>query len=409
MKILILSPYIYNEEFGHTKNKTGFGMMVMDIANSLCEQGNEVYLLTHALCPRRMGGSIVIHKHTLPGVLIHAKIRGLSTQISNIRRLPCSLCTKLRRLFYYLDRGYVKKTIQSLKPDIVHIHGVGMGSKNYIEVCEELNVPFVVTAHGLIQNDIGTIQEHKEFERELFRYSEKKGIPVTVVSSGIRQRLTGDYYGLNNTANIHVVTNGTDTHMMETTDDIRSKYGIPADCKICIAVGSACKMKNQIQILRAFSLLPNHMRENTRVLILGNISEGYQIKKEISRLGLGNLVICCGFVQHVVLNNYYSVADLNILASKDEGFGLSIVEGFVYGVPCVAFSDLDAVQDVYDKNAMELCYNRTDESLAKAIAAGLEKQWDKEAIKQHCKKFSLQAMGEKYMNVYMQAIAGFKK
>lgn len=409
MKILILSPYIYSDKYEYTKNKTGFGMMVMDIVNSLCEQGNEVYVLTHKLYPRSIDGSLVFLEHRLAEVFFYAQIHGLSDEISNIRRLKCVLSTKLRLLYYFLDRGYVKYVIRRIRPDIVHIHGVGLGSKNYVEACEELEVPFVITAHGLNQNSREAAQEDRKFEREFFRESEEKNIPITVVSTGIKRRLMGEYYGLNNASNIQVVTNGTDMHMMETTEDISSKHAIPDGCKICLAVGSACERKNQIQIVRAFSVLPNYLRENTRVLILGNISESYQIKKEISRLGLDDFVICCGFVQHEELRNYYAVADLNILASKDEGFGLSMIEGFVYGVPSVAFSDLDAVLDVYDENVMELCDDRTDESFSKAISAALEKQWDKEAIKQHGKKFSLQIMAEKYMGVYTQAINVFNK
>lgn len=408
MRILTLCPYFYNSNYPeHTKNKTGFGIMVMGIVSSLCEQGNEVFVLTHTLCTQRADGTLLILKHRLLKVLLHARIFGLSREISSICKLTGSIGTKLRLFYYFLDRGFVKNEILRIKPDIVHIHGVGLGSKNYVEVCQELAVPFLITAHGLIENDPSASQAERKFEMEFFRESEEKNIPVTVVSTGIKRRLTEDYYGLDNADNIHVVTNGTDTHMMETTDDIRSKYGITDGGKICLAVGSVCENKNQLQIVKAFSLLPSRLRENARVLIIGKASENYQIKQEISRLGLDDFVLCCGFVQQQKLRSYYAVADLNILASKDEGFGLSMIEGFVYGVPCVTFSDLDAALDVYDENAMALCDDRKDESFAKAIASALEKQWDKEAIMQHSKKFSLQAMGEKYMSIYSWIINGF--
>lgn len=403
MRILILSPYI-SDNNEHKKNKTGFGIMVMSIVDSLCDRGSEVFVLTHALCRGRTDGLRVILKHSLSEVLLHAQIRGICAQISELRKLPCPFGTKLRMLYYYLDKGFIKRAIQRIKPDIVHVHGLGLGSKNYIDACEELEVPFVVTAHGLIQNDQDASQEDREFEREFFRHSEKNGVHITVVSTGIKRRLCGDYYGLADAGTIHVVTNGTDLHMIKPTGNIRSRYGIPPTYKICLVVGSVCERKNQIQIVRAYSRLPQSLRENTRILILGSISENDPVKEEISRLGLNNSVICCGFVQHEELCSYYADADLNILASRDEGFGLPVIEGFVYGLPCVTFSDLDAVPDIYDENAVELCYDRTDESFAKAITAALERQWDKEAIKLYSKKFSLEAMAERYMDVYAQVI-----
>ena len=44
MKILFLSRYIYDESIPEfTVNKTGFGMMVKDIANSVAEENEVLY------------------------------------------------------------------------------------------------------------------------------------------------------------------------------------------------------------------------------------------------------------------------------------------------------------------------------------------------------------------------------
>ena len=83
-----------------------------------------------------------------------------------------------------------------------------------------------------------------------------------------------------------------------------------------------------------------------------------------------------------------------------EGFGLPMIEGFVYGTPCVAFADLDAIGDIYDDSAMLLCRERSDEALANAMGEALSRNWDKDAIKSHSKKFSLDAMSQKYQAVY---------
>lgn len=116
-----------------------------------------------------------------------------------------------------------------------------------------------------------------------------------------------------------------------------------------------------------------------------------------------------GFLPFEDIINYYNEADLLILASIEEGFGLSLIEGFVYGVPSVTFSDLDAVPDVYDERAMMLCHERTDKALAATIELALEKNWDKEWIKGYSKKFSLESMRDKYLDVYREVIAENKK
>ena len=43
------------------------------------------------------------------------------------------------------------------------------------------------------------------------------------------------------------------------------------------------------------------------------------------------------------------------------GFGLPIVEGYMHGVPCVTFEDLDATQDLYYPEAMLKVKDRSNE------------------------------------------------
>jgi glycosyltransferase involved in cell wall biosynthesis len=151
--------------------------------------------------------------------------------------------------------------------------------------------------------------------------------------------------------------------------------------------------------------MPHDFRQRVWLVIIGTISSNYPIFANMKELGLEDRIIVTGFIPHKELHNYYAAADLNILASHDEGFGLSIIEGFVYGVPSVTFSDLDAISDLYDEKAMVLCDERTDEAFSKKIRFALEKQWDREAIKEYSKKFSMESMTEKYISVFKQEIA----
>jgi hypothetical protein len=45
MKILIFAPYIYNTNYPeYQKNKTGFGIIISKIIDSLSNNGHEVYV-----------------------------------------------------------------------------------------------------------------------------------------------------------------------------------------------------------------------------------------------------------------------------------------------------------------------------------------------------------------------------
>jgi glycosyltransferase involved in cell wall biosynthesis len=229
-----------------------------------------------------------------------------------------------------------------------------------------MHIPFIVTIHGLLQNNQTVSERELAIEREFLLISEHKNYSVTVVSSGIKKRLIEDYYKLRNAENIVVIPNGIDISLKPSSINIRRKFGVPLSGRLCIAVGSVCQRKNQIQILKALAAMPATFRKNVWLIIVGKISKDYPIMKEAEKLGLDDRVFFTGFVQHEDIHNYYAAADINIVASKDEGFGLSIIEGFVYGVPTVAFADLDAIQDVYDEKSMILCDERNDEEIGRA-------------------------------------------
>ena len=130
----------------------------------------------------------------------------------------------------------------------------------------------------------------------------------------------------------------------------------------------------------------------------------YPIAAEIDRLGLNEQVRLLGFVPHAQVLSLYQQADLTILASRVEGFGLSLAESFVQGTPCVTFADLDAAEDLYDPCAMLLCHERSDEALSAAIAQALETAWDQDAIRRHARNFSLDAMADRYLTWYQSIV-----
>lgn len=97
---------------------------------------------------------------------------------------------------------------------------------------------------------------------------------------------------------------------------------------------------------------------------------------------------------------YYEQANLNIFTSLEDGFGLSMIEAMVYGLPTLTFSDLYAIKDIYSKEAMLVLKKRASKELSDGIKKALERQWDKEKIKKYSYNFSLDKMAKKYVTIY---------
>lgn len=73
-----------------------------------------------------------------------------------------------------------------------------------------------------------------------------------------------------------------------------------------------------------------------KYLIVGSGDDEKRIKKLISDFALEDKVILAGSVSHQEIQDYYSLADLFIMPSKGEGFGVTFIEALACGKPVIA-------------------------------------------------------------------------
>jgi glycosyltransferase involved in cell wall biosynthesis len=406
MKVLFLAGHVYIKELPQFKKyNSGFGMMVTDIAKKLSNK-NKVYLLTHVFTADQEYKELFIVSHKLKNLLSSISIEqildGLKAFLNH---------KKIKYLFYHLDSQYAKSCIKKIKPDIVHIHGISHSTIGYVRICKELDIPFLVTLHGLnsLSNTTKANNNDRKLEKQFIKNINKDNIPVTVVSSGIKRRII-ENYNVGKGDNITVIQNGTKIH--DTNDykiNIRRKHNISKDKNIAICVGNISDRKNQIQIVKAYQKLSISLKKKLVILFIGDDSLNGALQSEIEKSSFSDNLICCGFIEKKHMPSYYRVAELNIVASHDEGFGLSMIEGFVYGVPTITFLDLDAVKDLYHKKAMFLVEKRKVKALALGIEKALLKDWDKCWIKKYSSIFSLEKISERYNNYYNDLLLKEKK
>lgn len=402
MKVLFAVPYIYSKNYPKfTKNPTGFGMLVEQIFEYVSDK-NDVYLISHVLT--KGYGNIL--PHTIGDVLRHVRFRDILQGMNWAIHYKQGLKGRIKYFYYCLNKGYARYIIKKLKPDVVHIHSLGMRNKVFIEICEELGQKYIVTLHGLIglNNSVQAPKWDKAYEKEVLQRCEEQNIPVTVISTGIKNRIE-KHYLKDASRSITVVTNGTKVTPIEGElhRDLRREYHIPEGVKIAVVVGNISVNKNQIQIVDAVAGLLEK-RKDIVVFLCGKDTIGGKVRERIDACGLGSHIFELGFVPYEQLGNVYKQADFNILASINDGFGLSIVEAFVYGLPTVTFGDLDAIPDLYNEKAMLLCEDRSTEALSAAIDKAMDAEWDAESIRAYSKNFSLEKMAENYQRVYEQTV-----
>jgi len=404
MKILHYSEYISidgDKEF--SKNITGYGYMVSDIASSLPNQGVDIDLLTFGgITNGKKYHNISILKKTWSDIFLNINYKYLFTNsINMIKNVPKS--DRKRIFLSYVMFGFFQKTIKKNNYSLIHFHGISPASDILIRYCLKNNIKFIVTLHGLnsFSKSIKVSDFYNKVEKDFLNIAYSEKIPVSVISQGIKKEIK-NFLQVKNLENFNVITNGCDTKIKKdkVQIDIYKKYNIKPNRKIALCIGNFSKNKNQREVVKAYAKLDRKDKDRFVILFLGNPNGDIEVKKLIDTMQLSNDLIICSTIPKNEIYNYYAQADFTILASIQEGFGLSIIEGFVYGLPNLTFNDLDAIADIYNPESMITLQNREDMRLSNGMIDILNKTWDKDTIKEHSTIFSLEKMANKYINLY---------
>ena len=406
MKVLVIAGYIsLDNDPDFSKVKSGFGYMVMTIARAIAKCGVDVDLWT----------SMVFHnKREIEGVTcIPWSMKDLVSSIgfkdivSMIRyyiKYPSLSKSAVWSAFHILTKGFLRITVPEY--DIVHIHGISAHTAAVVSVCREKKVPVLVTAHGL-NSFSGTVKMepiYKKFEKDFFREAVTTSIPISFISSG-DMNVVLKYLELSELETFYMISNGTALKEMAQTIDIRKRYGIKKDDFVFLFVGNISLNKNQRQVVEAFDLLPPSDKEKTKVFLCGGQMDGGEVVSLIKEKHLDNSLIYAGFIPNTDIHNYYAAANATILSSLSEGFGLSIIEGYVYGKPSLAFKDMSAIQELFSEEAMICPKDRQTTSLAEGMVKMMKVEWNSDRIKAFSRQFSVEGMADKYIALYKKLIS----
>lgn len=406
MKILLVTTHITaNEHPAFLRNQTGFGYMVHDIAKFISKDAstNVDVFVANAMTPSMEIDGFHIIKRSW-----NSWIKGLNYKVffDSIRfliryKLPWKRA--LRALYMYLSVGQIEKVIT--KYDIIHIHSCSELSNSVIKVCKRRNVPFLVTLHGLnsFEDSIRLPKALKKHEQDFLNEAAANCYPVSFISTGNMEAATA-FTGYENVKSFSVICNGCNINRIKPIIDVRRVHGISSSSFVFVFVGNISPNKNQLQVARAWNLLSKENKQKSKVLFVGRYTEEDEVVRYIRENGLQDDLVLCGIQPKENVPSYYCAANSTILTSKAEGFGLSIVEGYVYGLPNVTFEDLPATKDLYSPDSMIVVAERTDAKLAEAMACVINLRFDADKIKHFSQKFSLEKMAANYINKYKQIL-----
>ena len=407
MRILQIAPYTTcNDVLLLSQCKSGFGYMTYDIAHALSKEAEVEELLYNYRYKEFRQGGIRFKANTFGQHLKNMlKCSNPLIPLKLWRKYRMQPRTIVRLVYVWLLSGHFYDVIKKGKYDIVHIHGCNFYDEILMDVCRRANQKYVVTLHGLnsFSDSVGLEPAGKRYERDFLKRVVEGEFPITVISTGIK-RIIEKTYNVKDLPNLFVVCNAFSFSDAGGVNlDIRKKYGVPIGGNILLYVGNLCRRKNQGQLITSFSLLPQQVAENTYVLFLGKrLEEDYTIVGLANGCNYESHFIECGNIDKEMMPAFYSQSNAVALLSLSEGFGLGLIEGMHYGLPCVAFDDIDAFDDIYNEDAMIGISHHDNKSVAEGLQHLLTNKWDKEKIKEASRKFEPEKMAATYLLCFDQ-------
>jgi glycosyltransferase involved in cell wall biosynthesis len=169
-----------------------------------------------------------------------------------------------------------------------------------------------------------------------------------------------------------------------------------------LTVGSLKAEKNHGLLIRAFARL----RESrpARLIIVGEGSERPKLERLIEELGLGGDVLLPGF--EVDPSAYYATADLFVLSSDFEGFGLVLVEAMRAGLKVVSTDCEHGPSEILGGGAYGALVPCGDsDGLAEAMRAALDAPADVAALKDQAERISGSASSARYLELMLGSAA----
>ena len=232
-------------------------------------------------------------------------------------------------------------------------------------------VPYVNMYHtlGAVKNTIGI----GEREPALRIVSERETVHdcqrIIVATEKEKQQLINYYEAL--PEKVGVVPCGVNLEIFKPVDKIvaRKKLGLN-DEKIVLFVGRIDPLKGIDKLIYSMSLLENSHK--VRLVVVGGDEnskpELEKLKKLADELSIGNHVDFRGLVKQERLPYFYSVADVCVVPSYYESFGLVPMESIACGTPVVATDVGDLKSIIKNGEAGHILKENSPGDIAQAIS-----------------------------------------
>jgi D-inositol-3-phosphate glycosyltransferase len=271
---------------------------------------------------------------------------------------------------------------EGLHYDVIHSHYwlSGLAAR---ELRRAWGAPIVQMFHtlGHMKNSVASSPQEWESERRIEGEAEVMGFADRLVAATPLERAQMVWLYGADAAKIAVVPCGVDLNLFRPIpqDEAKQVLGLPLERCVILFVGRIEPLKGIDTLLRAIALIAPEMpcwQDELAVIIIGGAPGAgiEEVNAELARLerlraelGIEDLVTFQGAKDQDTLVYYYSAAQMVVMPSHYESFGMVALEAMACGTPVVASKVGGLAYSVRDGQTGFLVPERDAEALAARI------------------------------------------
>ncbi|UUY06139.1 glycosyltransferase family 4 protein [Svornostia abyssi] len=309
----------------------GLARHVRKLSEAMVREGVEVHVLTR-------GDDSVPAEADQHGVIVHrvrepTRPRDLSEFVTWVEHMNTDMVAAGVELG---DR---------LEFDLVHGHDWLVGP-----ACDHLakrfSCPMVATIHATeYGRHQGWVDKHPQswihgVEKWMVHRADR-----VITCSHYMQGHVADIFGIEE-ARVTVIPNGIDPLDLQPVDDLatlRANFAKP-DERLVILVGRLVYEKGFQLALEALVPIVRDLQD-VRFLVAGSGTHEAELRAQATELGLDDHGTFLGWIGDDVLHSLYRIADLCVIPSLYEPFGLVALEAMASGCPCIV-ADTGGLREV---------------------------------------------------------------
>lgn len=255
--------------------------------------------------------------------------------------------------------SFVQKEKTSYQTVSCHYYLSGIIGK---DIKKKLGIPLIMTFHtlGIMKNLVARSEEERESKERIETELDLVKVSDQIIATSQTDAQYIQYLYGGNPEKIAILTPGVNLNLFKPSDKLRAKESINAhiDEKMIVFVGRIEPLKGIDVLLYALKILQGtHPELRVNVWIVGgDISQSTdEWPKELRKLSeirelldIHNSVKFVGKKEQEVLPVYYNAADLMVMPSHYESFGITAVESMACGTPVIT-TDVTGVSTLIDK------------------------------------------------------------